>query len=49
MLAAASLAIISLLSYLWFSIAEYVPLHLKSSPGEQRAALEAALRGNGFG
>jgi hypothetical protein len=26
------------------SIAKYIPLHIKSNPGEPRAALEAALR-----
>jgi hypothetical protein len=28
------------------SIAKYIPLHMKSNPGESRAALEAALREN---
>jgi hypothetical protein len=31
-------------SFVPISIAEYIPLHMKSNPGEQRAALEAALR-----
>jgi hypothetical protein len=26
------------------SIAKYIPLHMKSNPGEQRATLETALR-----
>jgi hypothetical protein len=31
-------------SFVPISIAEYIPLHMKSNPGEPRAALEAALR-----
>jgi hypothetical protein len=31
-------------SFVPISIAEYIPLHLKSNPEEPRAALEAALR-----
>jgi hypothetical protein len=31
-------------SFVPITIAQYVPLHMKSNPAEQRAALEAALR-----
>lgn len=31
-------------SFIPISIAEYIPLHMKSNPGEPRAELEVALR-----
>jgi hypothetical protein len=31
-------------AFIPISIAKYIPLHMKSNPGESRAALEAALQ-----